>query len=175
MNTNTTTNHSRLTLVSALSDGKPSIVAEVLIKQDRTLEEVISFNKVLKSAVSIAKRMIREEEQEKNKKERLAKEQAEKRAKEERIVLQHAKKGIELAKKTFIATLIAGGTDKELAEQLAEKEFSNLYPMGKVTINYRGKVFETAVKGKASDDLKEVMKATGWSRKQIIEHFAVQA
>jgi hypothetical protein len=99
--------------------------------------------------------------------------QREEKERSERLIMEQAQVGIQAAKNVFMNTLIAGGMSKEMAKEMAEKEFSHVFPMGKVTINYKGKVFETSVKGKASEDLKEVMKATGWNRKQIIEHFAV--
>lgn len=169
----TTTNNSRLTLVSALADGKPSIVAEVLIKQGRTVAEVQSFARTLNSAVQVATRWFKEESKRKEREDAELKRQQEEREKTERLIHEQAQIGIKHAKDVFMNTLIAGGMSKAMAKEMADSEFSHVFPMGKVTINYKGKVFETSVKGKASDDLKQVMKATGWNRKQIIEHFAV--
>lgn len=175
MNMNTTTNNSRLTLVSALADGKPSIVAEVLLKQGRTNKEVQSFAKVMSAAVKLAEQAIKErQKKEAEEAERVRLEQEQQR-KADALILKQAQEGINHAKKIYLETLLAGGMDKKLATEMVEREFSHVYPLGKVTINYKGKVFETSVKGKASDDLKEVMQATGWGRKQIIEHFAVHA
>jgi len=170
---NTTTNNSRLTLVSALADGKPSIVAEVLIKQGRTVREVNDFNRTLTSAVKVAERWFKEEAKKQAEEEERQKKEREEREAIERAIQQQAQAGIQAAKNVYLQTLIAGGMSEKMANEMVEREFSHVYPLGKVTINYKGKVFETSVKGKASDDLKEVMKATGWNRKQIIEHFAV--
>lgn len=170
---NTTTNNSRLTLVSALADGKPSIVAEVLIKQGRNVKEVTDFSKTLTAAVKIAERWFKEENKRQAAEDARIKKEREQREAAERAILDQAQAGIQAAKDIYLQTLIAGGIDENMAKEMVEREFSHVYPLGKVTINYKGKVFETSVKGKASDDLKEVMKATGWNRKQIIEHFAV--
>lgn len=169
----TTTNNSRLTLVSALADGKPSIVAEVLIKQGRTVAEVQSFSRTLAGAVQVATRWFKEESKRKEREEAEQKRMREEQERRDRLIIEQAQNGIKAAKDVFMNTLIAGGMSKEMALEMVEREFSHVFPMGKVTINYKGKVFETSVKGKASEDLKEVMKATGWNRKQIIEHFAV--
>ncbi len=170
---NTTTNNSRLTLVSALADGKPSIVAEVLIKQGRNVKEVMDFSKTLNAAVKVSERWFKEEARKQREEEARQKKEREQREAAERAILEQAQAGIQAAKNIYLQTLIAGGLDEKMANEMVEREFSHVYPLGKVTINYKGKVFETSVKGKASDDLKEVMKATGWNRKQIIEHFAV--
>lgn len=170
---NTTTNNSRLTLVSALADGKPSIVAEVLIKQGRTVKEVVQFSRTLNQAVKVASQWIREEAKKHAEEQARIKKEREQREAAERAILEQAQAGINAAKEVYLQTLIAGGLSEAMAKEMVEREFSHVYPMGKVTINYKGKVFETSIKGKASDDLKEVMKATGWNRKQIIEHFAV--
>ena len=169
----TTTNNSRLTLVSALADGKPSIVAEVLIKQGRSVKEVQDFSKTLGEAVKLATRLIREDNKRKAEREKEERLQREEREKAERLIHEQAQAGINAAKDIFIETMIAGGMPREMAVEMAESEFSHVYPMGKVTIKYKGKSFDISVKGKASDELKTVMRATNMNRKQIIEHFAV--
>ncbi|WNA15682.1 hypothetical protein XaC1_39 [Xanthomonas phage XaC1] len=173
--TNTTTNHSRLTLVSTLEQGKPSIVAEVLYKQGRTVAEVKQFDKTLRKAVKLAKSLFREDEKRRKEqeKERIAAEKA--KQQQEQLLQKNASQAIEAAKNVLLETLIAGGMSEKQAKEVVAQEFSHVYPMGKVQVSFRGKTFTTSLRGKASDDLKEALKATNMSRKSFIEHFQVHA
>lgn len=170
---NTTPSHSRLTLVSALSEGKPSIVAEVLIKQKRTVQEVREFSNTLSKAVGVAAKYFKEEEQQKAREEKERQKNMTEQQKAEQLIQQQTLAGINAAKAVFLQTLISGGMPEDKAQEMVDSEFSHAFPMGKVLVQFRGKKFETSLKGNANSELRNALKATGMTRRQFIQNFAV--
>jgi len=166
------TNDIRTTLVRSLEKGDPLLVAEVLCKQKRTFKEVQQFSKLMREAVGISKKLYKDQEinqrQAVQKKTQAEVLQTQEETKRQQIIQM----GIEAAKDTYVKTLIASGLSKAEAIKTTEDQFS--FPLGKVKVRFGTTVFETALRGKQSQQLRDALRVTKMDRKRFIETYAIQ-
>ncbi|WNA15659.1 hypothetical protein XaC1_16 [Xanthomonas phage XaC1] len=169
----------RVTLMSALESGDALAVAEVLIKQGRTQEQIASFAETFGQATKSFAEVVAKQEAEA--KQRAAeKEKADRELEEER---QKAQEIVEAGKKAAIEEMIkkleSTGIKPEMAVQIANSTFGGgarsggAAPKATVRVKYKDDLYTVKVTGNDKEAIKKMIAESGLSRADFIKQYQI--
>lgn len=169
----------RVTLMSALESGDALAVAEVLIKQGRTQEQIASFaatfGQATKSFAEVVAKQEAEAKQRQAEKEKADRELEQEREKAQAIVEAGKKKAIE----EMIKQLESTGIKPEMAIQIANTTFGGgtrsggAAPKATVRVKYNNDVYTVKVTGNDKEAIKKMIADSGLSRADFIKEYQI--